>query len=326
MAGGPRVSLGKIRLRSTCWPYGRAGTADYILPQNVVARDRIRTNSRVRLLREPGAKIPTLQLKTASPSPITVEAVLARLQREVSARKVGEEALEERNRELELAGRNQERLLGGGVKLMTDILTTARPEVFQKAAKVQRWARRLAKSIKVKNGWELDLAALHYPLGVISLPDELAAHYAADLPLDEADALRIEESALVASRLIANMPRMNAVARTVFYARKGYDGSGWPKDGPSGAELPQSARILKVLIDLADAATGASRTREGAFQKMSLNQQRYDPEIFNAAYDVLLVPVDELGEGQIMVNPVLARTGDVLVHDLTDDPYLPEPD
>ena len=52
---------------------------------------------------------------------------------------------------------------------------------------------------------------------------------------------------------------------------------------------------------------------------MSLNRQRYDPEIFNAAYDVLLVPVDELAEGQIMVNPVLARTGDVLVHDLTDE-------
>jgi response regulator RpfG family c-di-GMP phosphodiesterase len=207
--------------------------------------------------------MPTLQLKTASPSPITVEAVLARLQREVAARKAGEEALAARNRELELAGRNQERLLGGGVKLMTDILATARPEVFQKAAKVQRWARRLSKSIKVEKGWELDLAALLYPLGVISLPDELAAHYAADLPLGEADALRIAESALVASRLIANMPRMDGVARTVFYARKGYDGSGWPKDGPSGAELPQSARILKVLTDLADAATGASRTRGG---------------------------------------------------------------
>jgi HD-GYP domain-containing protein (c-di-GMP phosphodiesterase class II) len=245
--------------------------------------------------------------------------VLVRLQREVAARKAAESAAEEKVRELAQAARAHERLLGGGVKLMTDILATARPEVFQKAAKVQRWARRLSKHIKVEKGWELDLAALLYPLGVISLPDELAAKYAADLPLGETDALRIEESALVASRLIANMPRMEGVAKTVFYAHRGFDGSGWPKDGPSGAELPQAARILKVLIDLADAATGTSRTRAGAFQKLSLNQQRYDPDIFAAAYDVLLVPVYELLEGQIMVSPILARPGDVLVHDLTDE-------
>ena len=244
---------------------------------------------------------------------------LLRLQREVAARKAAEAVAEEKVRELAQAGRAQERLLGGGVKLMTDILATARPEVFQKAAKVQRWARRLAKHINVEKGWELDLAALLYPLGVISLPDELAADYATDLPLDAADVLRIEESALVASRLIANMPRMGGVARTVFYAHKGFDGSGWPKDGPSGTELPQAARILKVLIDLADAATGTSRTREGAFQKLSLNQQRYDPDVFAVAQEVLLLPADELLEGQIMVSPVFARPGDVLVHDLTDE-------
>ena len=56
---------------------------------------------------------------------------------------------------------------------------------------------------------------------MISLPDELAAQYAAHLPLGEADALRIEESKLVASRLIANMPRMDGVARTVFFCPQG---------------------------------------------------------------------------------------------------------
>ena len=60
-----------------------------------------------------------------------------------------------------------------------------------------------------------------YPLGVISLPDELAARYAAHLPLGEADALMIEESKLVASRLIADMPRMDGVARTVFFCPQG---------------------------------------------------------------------------------------------------------
>ena len=260
----------------------------------------------------------SLQTQAVSQQPVTVDMVLGRLQREVTARKAVEAALEERGRELSVAAKAQERLLGGGVKLMTDILATARPEVFQKAAKVQRWARLMAKHIKVEKGWELDLAALLYPLGVISLPDELAAKYAADQRLTDEEALRIGESALVASRLIANMPRMEGVARTVFYARKGYDGGGWPKDGPSGTDLPQSARILKVLIDLADAATGIEKTRAGAFDKLAEHLERYDPAVYEIAYQVLMVPEHERGEDEIDIRPVMAQPGDVLVHDLTD--------
>ena len=260
----------------------------------------------------------SVQPQSDTHEPVTIEMVLSRLKSEQAARKTAEASLVERGRELAIATKAQERLLCGGVKLMTDILASARPEVFQKAAKVQRWARRLAKHMNVEKGWELDLAALLYPLGVISLPDELAAKYAADLPLREDEALRIEESALVASRLIANMPRMDGVARTVFYARKGYNGEGWPKDGPSGDELPQSARILKVLIDLADAATGTERTRADAFEKMAAHRERYDPAVFDMAYEVLLVPERHPGEGEIEIHPMMGQPGDVLVHDLSD--------
>ncbi len=251
-------------------------------------------------------------------APVTINMALARLKHEQAARKVAEQFAETKNRELSVALKAQEQLLRGGVKLMTDILATARPEVFQKAAKVQRWARQMAKHMTIEKGWELDLAALLYPMGVISLPDDLAAKYAADMPLSEEEALRIEESALVASRLIANMPRMDGVARTVFYARKGFDGSGWPKDGPSGVELPQSARILKVLIDLADAATGESRTREDAFLKLARNKARYDPDIFVVARTLLLVIETPPAEGVSSIRPVMARPGDILLNDLTD--------
>lgn len=214
--------------------------------------------------------------------------------------------------------RAQDAMLQSGVKLMTDILAVARPEVFQKATKVQRWARAMAKQMQVERLIELDLAALLYPLGIIALPDDLAVKYAADLPLADDEVQRIEESALVASRLIADLPRLEGVARAVFYARKGFDGSGWPKDGPSGLELPQSARILKVLIDLADAATGAQRTRADAFKTLMLHKSRYDPDVLAVAQVVLMSHADEPTTGRVMIRPDLALPGDVLMHDLTD--------
>lgn len=225
---------------------------------------------------------------------------------------------DDHERQLALANRNLEQLLAGGVKLMTDVLALARPEVFQKAAKVQRWARRLATHIHVEKAWELDLAALLYPMGVIALSDELAAKYATNQPMSPAEVLTIEESSLVASRLIANIPRMQGVARTVFYAHKGYDGSGWPKDGPQGNELPQNSRILKVLIDLADEATGLTRTREGAFAKMSEMAGRYDPDIFRVACEVLKTPLVQPTEVELTLTLEELLPGDILVHDLVD--------
>lgn len=247
----------------------------------------------------------------------TIDLAEARVRREEQVRSAGGTVT---NKDLSLADRAalQEQLLRGGVKLMTDILATARPEVFQKATKVQRWARRLAKSIQIDRVWELDLAALLYPLGVISLPDDLAAKYASDLPLDSDEAQKIEESALVASRLIANIPQMEGVARAVFYARKGFDGSGWPQDGPSGQALPQAARILKILIDLADAATGPNRSRDTAFQLLSAHRMRYDPQLFAIAQKVLRGGLDEPAKGVTVISMVAARPGDVLIHDLVD--------
>lgn len=262
---------------------------------------------------EPAASIPTPTKTSAKPAPTAQVAT----PQPAATPPVAPAATAPKAVDLSLQ-RAQDALLQSGVKLMTDILAVARPEVFQKATKVQRWARTIAKQMQVERLIELDLAALLYPLGIIALPDDLAVKYAADLPLAEDEVHKIEESALVASRLIAGMPRLEGVARAVFYARKGFDGSGWPQDGPSGTELPQTARILKVLIDLADAATGAHRTRADAFQKLLAHKTRYDPDVLAVAQLVLMSHAEEPSAGRVMIRPDLALPGDVLLHDLTD--------
>lgn len=70
----------------------------------------------------------------------------------------------------------------------------------------------------------------------------------------------IAESVQVAHGLINTIPKMQAVAETVLYCNRGFDGSGYPPDGPKGKDIPKSARILKVLIDLADVATGTDKS------------------------------------------------------------------
>lgn len=256
----------------------------------------------------------------AAPPTLTIDTAVARLKREQVARKAAEAIIEAKSRELHEANEQLELLLTGSVKLLTDILAMARPEVFQKAAKVQRWARRLSPHLNIEKPWELDLATILYPIGVISLSDEVATKYALDTPLDPEEQKQIDESPMAAYRLVHNIPRMDSVARAILYSRKGFDGSGFPNDDVKGLELPQTARILKILVDLADAATGVSRNRSDAFMLMAGKKSQYDLDILKVAYQILLEQhhKSEPGDEILEILPSLLRSGDVVHKDIVD--------
>lgn len=122
-------------------------------------------------MREVHARSTTLE---AEPDP-RIAALERRVERERAARKAAEAVIEEKSRELFDLAKELELQLSGSVKVLADVLAMARPELFQQAGKVQRWARRIAPHLEIKRVWELDLAAMLYPLGMLSLPDNLTS-------------------------------------------------------------------------------------------------------------------------------------------------------
>ncbi len=259
-------------------------------------------------------------LEEKSPDKLSATALKIRLHREKKARKAAESLIEEKSQELFAAKKEQEQILLGGIKMLTDVLALARPELFQKAAKVQRWARRIAPKLKVKRPWELDLAAMLYPLGIVSLPDELALKYAHNEPLNDEEQELIDESAQTAYQLIYNIERMRGVAEAIRYSRKGFDGSGLPRDGIKGKEIPRSSRILKVLIDLADASTGEHTTRADGFMKLAAHKQEYDLEILKTCYIELLEVEEKIGNDKLVLYllPGLLKVHDIVAKDIVD--------
>ncbi len=239
---------------------------------------------------------------------------------ERDARRSAEESLARSKEGLDVASKNLEEVFSASVKMLTDVLAMARPELFQKAAKIQRWARKIESNLNVQRPWELDLAAILYPLGAISLPDDLAMKYALCEPLDEEERKEVDACARTAYDLICNIPRMQGVAEAVLYCRKGYDGSGLPKNDIRGNKIPQNARILKVLIDLADFSTGAGVTRADGFMKMASRKQEYDLDVLKIAYIALLEneSADAKKRTALTIGPALLRAGDVLLKDIVD--------
>jgi len=180
-----------------------------------------------------------------------------------------------------------ERTLAGSVKVLVDVLSLVRPEAFGITARVRPWMRRLGQELKYGSLWELDMAAMLSPLGQITLPDETLAKLYSGEHLGDTEKAMVERSPEVARNLISNIPRLEQVGKIIYYHRKGYDGSGFPADKLCGVEIPPGARLLRILLDLAEAEKLRGPGAD-AFAVLERKSFLYDPAILKLSRQCLL--------------------------------------
>ncbi len=169
-----------------------------------------------------------------------------------------------------------EKTLAGSIKVLVDMLAMAYPQGYSRATRIRGWVRKLNALSNMPHRWQLDLAAILAPLGMISLPPEVLEKVHRGQPLSEAEATLVDRAPELARNVIGNIPRMGGVAQLVYLQNRGYDGSGFPADGPQGDDLPVDARILKILNDLS-AISSAMMPSKIDFTVLELNAGRYDP-------------------------------------------------
>ena len=220
-----------------------------------------------------------------------------------------------------------EKTLSGSVKVLTDVLSLTEPELFKKAMKVQKWARRLAPHLNLSNPWELNLSTMLYPIGMVALPDDVAQRFAAGEELSAEEKSIVETIPATARDLIKNIPRLENVAKTIFYSRKGYDGSGFPHEDVKGEDLPLSARVLHILIDLVDEVVDKDMSILEGLKALANKPQLYDLRLLELATKLLpgeaapqnqiqvfekLMP-NQLTEGDMVMKPIKDQNGRVLL-------------
>ncbi len=116
------------------------------------------------------------------------------------------------------------------------------------------------------------------PIGVVSLPPSLVEKRRQGLVLEPEEIELLRRVPQTSSQLLANIPRLQEVARIVLYQRKNFDGSGFPEDDVTGAGIPHESRILRVLIDLAD-VLDQGRAAAEFFAELPEDFPAYDPAI-----------------------------------------------
>ncbi len=224
-----------------------------------------------------------------------------------------------------------EKTLGGTIKMLMEILATVDPDLFGRAQALRLNMRALADALGAaglvtpSDFWPLELAALLARVGTVTVPPFIAAKARQGQALTEAETKIWQRVPETGYALLRNIPRLEPVAQIVRFQHKHFDGGGVP-DGPiCGALLPLGARMLKVLLDLAE-IEGSRVARPAAFTLMLRQAKRYDPEVLAAARSCLIeadppppelpsisIPFRRLAAGHILAEDIQTAEGKVLL-------------
>ncbi|MTI44526.1 response regulator RpfG family c-di-GMP phosphodiesterase [Roseibium hamelinense] len=215
-----------------------------------------------------------------------------------------------------------EKTLKGSVKLLIDMLSLFHADAFRKTSTMRTQAMKIAKRLNLKRTWELEMAILLSPLGEALLPKDILSRYRAAKTLTEQQKDVLERAPGQTRDLLKNIPQLDKVAHILYLSGRGFDGSGFPKNGPVGKDIPLPSRLVRILTDLWYASP-ENGVDAAAFEALSIKGRQYDPYLLEIARSCLLTDGDDKPRRQVTLCYIRAlKPGDVLVDDiLTDGGY-----
>ncbi len=210
--------------------------------------------------------------------------------------------------------------LAGSVKLLNDVLALSNTTFAHRTTAMRGWAKKIAKRLGLSRGWELDLAVMLAPIGLIGVPADVLSKWQAGMALSVEERPLIENHPENARNLIVNIPRMENVAKAVHFQNKNFDGTGFPANAVAGNDIPVMARILRVLGAIAEMTDGHAPSK-AIFEKLRERTGAFDPAILAAARECLEHRPGGGGQaGDVAEHlPIsLLRPGLILLSDITN--------
>ncbi|MBT8100054.1 MAG: two-component system response regulator, partial [Gammaproteobacteria bacterium] len=184
-----------------------------------------------------------------------------------------------------------EKTLRGSIDALSNVLALSNPEVFGSTSRSKHRMQQLADCLELSDTWFYESAAMLCKVGCIAVSEELVRRKVGGHKLSDDEYEEFAEHATIGARLVKNIPRMEQVAKAIQYQEKHFDGSGFPKDGVRGEDIPLAARMLKIVLDY-DAAEASGATQDGAFERLKVQADRYDPAILDAFERSMKIDLD----------------------------------
>lgn len=208
-----------------------------------------------------------------------------------------------------------EQTLTGTIRVLAEVISVNDPAAAAQATRLREWIRLLTTEFRMPQRWQLEVAAALAPIGMVVIPPaDLARLQRGEAP-GPAERALLEHIPEAGRNLLAKIPRLARVAEIVYLQDRGYDGSGFPADGPVGADLPLDARLLKILKDLLH-ATGGAPLSPAAFEVLEKRREHYDPVLLPKVRTCLEGLARKEVSTTVSLAPTQVQPGQILAYDL----------
>lgn len=217
-----------------------------------------------------------------------------------------------------------EQTVTGSIKVLSEVVALNDPVAHALATRLRDWVRVLTEEFKMPQRWKLEIAASLVSIGQVAIPAELSARKRQGAPLTAEEQSIFDQAPATGRNLIAHIPRLAGVAEIVYLQDRGFDGSGFPPDGPKGNDIPLDARLLKILKDLAEAAAVGGLSAS-AFTQLDKRKAAYDPVLLGKVRTCLEalgrvapavsveVPLAALRAGQQVLSDIRLANGHLIL-------------
>ena len=217
--------------------------------------------------------------------------------------------------------------LNGSLQVLTDILAMLDPDAFGQAQLRRSVAREVAAQLGIEATWDVEIAALLAEIGLVTLPPALREKVRMRQTLTDNERQLVDRIPEFSARLLGSIPRLESVARAVLYQNKNYDGTGFPVDDVSGADIPVGGRILRVV----GAVVRMHRKKtpvSDALDAILAGPEHYDTSIARAlsrcssalrstpktaTSGMRSVPLSDLAPGHVLVSNIVTVEGTVVL-------------
>ncbi|MBX3158568.1 MAG: response regulator [Deltaproteobacteria bacterium] len=137
-----------------------------------------------------------------------------------------------------------EQTLHGSISALSDVLAIVHPVAFGRAGRIKQLAIELADRVGLRPRWQLEVAAMLWPLGLIGVAHETAEKLFYGKPLDDAERAACARAPEVVDHMIGHIPRLEEVRAILFAVARHQRG------GKEDAVVHRAAAILRVAMDV----------------------------------------------------------------------------
>lgn len=176
------------------------------------------------------------------------------------------------------------------INVMGEVLTIVNPQVFADTLQIKNYMLKLADQLKLKASWSFEPMIQLSQLGRAMFIDPALLKENAFDNLSPEQRSMFERHPCLAADLIRKIPRMGAIARTILYQDKGFNGRGIPADDVKGEDIPYESRMMKVVIDFLKFKKLGALEKQ-AYMRLEEQDELYDPEILEGLKEVIYVEI-----------------------------------